>query len=187
MVRYGEMNRMLGRAEKISLAADCQLSQGSDSLRTDLLLQDEVVDLLSAHEVSQLLQHLLPLVVDRHQGVQGTAAWGHPRLVPELRLLDVGSGDESQQRGLLLVDVEGVRAKMPLAQPVEVPVDLSRKLLDLVLLVRDVDLEVAPRDLLLLVLAPDEDHVFCDEGDLLAVLSLEFNFKFPVVQLDALV
>ena len=55
---------------KGSFASDCQFPQVSFPLSTHLHVQNEIVYLLSTHEMPQLLQHLLALVVNRGEGLQ---------------------------------------------------------------------------------------------------------------------
>ena len=76
---------------------------------------------------------------------------------------------------------------MSFAEPVEISVDFVRKLFDFLLLIRNMDLEVAARYLPLLALVADEDDVLGNQGYLFAGLPFEVNFKFPVVQPDAFV
>lgn len=75
--------------------AHCQPSQRTCCFLTHLFLHNEVVNLLTSHEVSQLLNHLLPLSTQSCQGVRLLLPRSHVGLVVEGRVFLDAHRDES--------------------------------------------------------------------------------------------
>lgn len=75
---------------------------------------------------------------------------------------------------------------MTFPEAVEVAIEFRSEPLGFLIFFEDPDFEMAARDLLLDVLAADEDDTLRNEGDLFDSLPLKLNFKFPIVQSDGL-
>ncbi len=122
-------------------------------------MQDEISDLLASDKVPQLLEDLLSLSCEGSEGIKGLLSLAPGAVVESLNLSGLVCG-EAEQRLHFLIDIERLFAEVALADAIEISEDFRGELADIGFGLCDGDLEVAGRDISVVVPGGQEGDCF---------------------------